>query len=272
MNRYLLLISLALYSTLNFAQKDSIVNYLDMNNKIIDNDGDIKRKTRLIEVITNQNDSLWLVQRYRRNGKLRQVGYYRTKDKKMPIGKFVSYNRRDSISNMIFYNTKGLKHGKIESWFYNRNKKLEGVYLENKKEGVWKYYHQNGQIAARHVYKSDSILRAIYFDENGHKIKYNGSHKFIEPQFKGGNKLFSRKLKKTLWDIQNSVKGVVYISFTINVEGNIEDVEIDNKNLPSNVKYIIINRLEGVKGWQPASHLNRKLPYDYLIPLIFNLQ
>ena len=76
MKKVLLLLILFI-SFQGFSQKDSIVNYLDSKGKIIKK----KNKARYIETVVKK-DSLWLITKYFRNGKIAQRGFYQDNKKK----------------------------------------------------------------------------------------------------------------------------------------------------------------------------------------------
>ncbi|TYA71557.1 hypothetical protein [Seonamhaeicola marinus] len=269
MRHFLLLVSFSILSNFVAAQKDSIIKYYDINNKIINDNELVKNEARKIEILTKEDDSLWMVRIYRRNGKLIRYGHFKSKNKKVPVGEFISYNRKDSISGILYYNSKGLKHGKTKTWFSNRNRKSEGIYLENKKEGVWKHYHYDGSVAVKSVFKNDSLLMRTFYNEEGDIINYRGTDKFFKPKFKGGKNKFNRIVGKVLDKIDYNLDGTVHVNFTVDISGNIINVEVENKELPSSVINNLTAHFEGIKGWQPALHLNRKLPYDFSIPLKF---
>ena len=97
-----------------YSQKDSIINYLDKKGNIINN----KEKAMSFEIITKSADSLWLVRKYKRSGKLYNYTHYLTKEKKIKIGESVSFNKNGKISALTFYNKKvkemgEYKHGSI---------------------------------------------------------------------------------------------------------------------------------------------------------------
>ena len=153
---------LVLINFIGFCQKKSNIHFF--NNK-----GEkVSLKDAIYsETTTKINDTLWEIKRFRKNGSLFNISFSKTENDKKLIGQSISYNIKDSISSILYYNIEGQKHGRFFKWFINRNKSSEGLFQKNKKEGVWKYYHFNGNLAARGVYKNDSIVKADYFDEDG---------------------------------------------------------------------------------------------------------
>ncbi len=260
-----LLLLILLMSLKGHSQKDSIVNYLDKKGKITKD----KEIARSFEIITKKSDSLWFVRKFRRSGKLYNYTYYKSKDKKNKIGESVNFNKHGKMTSLLYYNNKGEKHGKETRWFDNGNKNIEALYLKGDKEGVWKLYHYNGTIASRGVFKKDSLLKSTFYNLQGNKIDFEyDDFKTKKPKFKGGNKKYIDKLKKLIRNIDFKVKGKVNVYYVIDTKGRIKDVTIDEE-LPTKLKKQIITFFENIEGWIPATHLNRKIPFNFSQPLNF---
>ena len=158
-NKFLLILTVSLITS-TYSQ-DSIVNYLDSKGHIVE-----KEYATQIETIVKK-DTLWQVTNYFGNGKVKKFWHFKNKDKKQPIGEFITYHRNGQVSSLLYYNNQGKKNGRCQKWFSNGQLNANGIYLNDKKEGAWKYYHYNGIEASRLYYKNDSILKAIIFDDEG---------------------------------------------------------------------------------------------------------
>ncbi|WP_028889531.1 toxin-antitoxin system YwqK family antitoxin [Tenacibaculum ovolyticum] len=261
----ILLLFILFVSFQGFSQKDSIVNYLDKKGKITKD----KEKARSFEIVTKKLDSLWLVRKYRRNGKLFNYTHYLSANKKIKIGESVSFNKHGKMNVLNFYNKEGRKHGRAQTWFDNGNKNIEGIYLEGKREGVWKLYHYNGKLASKGVFKKDSLLKTSFYNSLGNKIEFKyDDFKIKKPKFKVDNKKYVDRLKKLVKSINYKVKGKINVYYVIDVDGKIKDVTIDEK-LPKKLKKQIITFFENIEGWVPATHLNRIIPFNFTQPLNF---
>ena len=252
---------LALVLALNIHAQDSIVNYLDNKGKTIK-----KEQATEIETIVKK-DSLWLVTKYFRNGKIKKIGYFNTKDKKKPVGEFVTYHKNGQVSSLVSYNEYSKKDGLNQSWFANGELSHKGIYLNDKKEGLWRYYHYNNVEACRIFHENDSILKSVIFDEHGKQLDVDLIEK-RKPEYKGGIKNFYSKIKVMNKAIDYKLKGIIYIDFVLDVYGNIEEVAI-NEKLPNNLNEQIVSFFEAIEGWKPAVHMNRKIPYNFSIPINF---
>jgi hypothetical protein len=247
---------------MNGYSQDSIVNYLDRNGKITSREKAIK-----IETIVKKTDSIWEYSKYRDNGILNSRSYFRTKEKKIKIGQSVFYSRNGKMTSLEFYDLNGLKNGKNQIWFDNGNKSSFGRYIKNKKEGVWRYYHFNGNIASKLYYKNDKLLKSVIFDETGQEIDVELIEK-RDPKFKGGIKTFYKKVRRLPSRIKYKVAGKIFVTFIIDIDGKIKKVRVSNK-LPLKVEKKIITFFEEIQGWSPRIHMNRELPMLFTIPLNF---
>ncbi|MDU8885523.1 hypothetical protein RXV94_05065 [Yeosuana sp. MJ-SS3] len=260
-NNLLLFLALTLISSIH--SQDSIVNYLDGKGKIVN-----KKYATQIETLVKK-DSLWLVTTYFGNGKIKNIGHYKNKDKKQRIGEFVTYHRNGQTSDILFYNNKNEREGRSQAWFDTGTLSFDGIYLGDKKEGAWKYYHFNGKEASRVYYKNDSILKAIVFDEEGNQ--FNVPLLSSKPKFKGGIESFYSKIKKLSKDIGYKINGKINVHYIIGVHGEIKDVIIDEE-LPEELNKHIVSFFEAIEGWEPAIHMNRKIPIHQTIPIGFKAQ
>lgn len=265
-----LIVILMFFSRNLFAQKDSIVNFFDKKGIITKN----KEKARSFQIITKKEDSLWLVRNFRKSGTLYNYSYSISKENKVKRGKSVFFNKYGKKTGELFYDQKGNKQGKSQRWFDNDSLNITGFYLAGKREGIWKAYHYNGKLAARVVFKNDSVLKTTYYNNNNNNnntelVANKEALKHIKPIFKGGNKKYIKNLKRLTKKITFKVKGKIIVNYIIDVNGTIKDVTIDEK-MPEKLKKEIIVFFENLKGWEPAVHLNRKIPYNFSQPLNFN--
>lgn len=247
-----------------YSQKDSIVNYLGRKGVVIKD----KSKATAFEIITKKNDTLWLTRRFRRNGKM--FAYWHTSDRgrENKIGESILLNNLGKVSTMYFYNNKGKKHGRYISWFDNSKRNTEGLFLNGSKEGVWKYYRFNGSIASRVFYKKDSVVKKYFYNEKGMMIDYDENFCGVKAKFKGGEKKFNSKVQNIVDNLGYKLKGKVFVSFNVDINGRITNVRIDEK-LPKKLEARIISFFEKIEGWEPTLHMNRKIPVNFSIALNF---
>lgn len=261
MKRKLLIVCVFLFAIKGVAQ-DSIVNYLDRKGKVTS-----KELSRSIETIVKKSDSLWEYSWYRKSGVLASRSYFKSSQKKKKIGQSIIYSREGKMISLTFFNSEGLKIGKHQTWFNNGSISSVGRYVKDKKEGIWKYYHFNGKLASKLYYKNCKVLKSIIFNEDGKRIDVKQITK-KEAYFKGGSKKFLSKVKKITKAITYKMVGKIYVNFTVDIQGNIKNVNIENK-LPEKLNNYIVAFFENIEGWSPMIHMNRKHPMNFSIPLNF---
>ena len=143
------------------------------------------------------------------------------------------------------------------SWHSDGNPASGGYYAFGKKHGTWKYFHSNGQQAAEIHYDHGKTLSKKYFTENGTLLSDTLSSKFNhDAQFRrGGDDWLNYVYKNIYWPpgykLENTDKVTVIVSFTINEEGKVEDVEMDIPFYPQFDK-IALEAIKQSPAWKPA--------------------
>ncbi|TVZ55129.1 antitoxin component YwqK of YwqJK toxin-antitoxin module [Lutibacter sp. Hel_I_33_5] len=252
---------------MNLYSQDSIVNYLDNKGNTIKD----KSKARFIETIVKK-DSLFLKTKYFRDGKISKKGYHLNDEKYTPVGQVFDYHFNGSIQKITEYNDESKKHGVEKFWFYNGNLDHISFYDNDKKVGVWKYFHINGKKACRRYFNEGEVIKTLFYDINGVKTA-SGFTEFTTPKFKNGSKKNIYKELKNLTRKINfktnlKIKGTIYINFLVDTNGKVSSVVI-NDNIPNRIKNIIYKFFKESKEWTSAKYMNRNVPYSYNLPLTF---
>lgn len=258
------LIIFLFFSFLGFSQNEEITTLYDSKGNITKD----PLKTRIIQKLTKENDSLWLFRRFRRNNQLAVYWYSKTKDSKNKIGQMVTYDINDSISRILYFNEKGLKNGKFSSWFDNRNKNFEGRYINGKREGLWRRYYYSGELAAKALFKNDSLLSERFYEKNGEEKKINKNCCNSKPEFKGGIKKYRKIVQKFVKGLNYNIKGSITVDYTIGVDGKLRNVRIYDV-LPLELKNKIIDFFRNINGWQPGFSGGREVPIQNSFTVYF---
>lgn len=269
MKKFILLLTSLFLGFNSFSQKDSIINYFDHNSLPTK----IKDQVDFVEIISKVNDTLWKRETLSRTGKLLSYTHYKSKDKKIQVGESVHYHFNGKVGTLNFYNNKGLLHGKEQRWFYNGRKDSEGFYINDKREGVWKFYHINGKLASKLIYKNDLLMSSFFFDEKGNRQTNVDIKKGFptlmhpydvieEPEFEGGHQKYIEKIQDIIDNLGFNIEGSLKLSYIIDVNGKITEVTIDEK-IPEKLFSEIETSLTNMKGWISGVNLNRKVPFRY---------
>jgi hypothetical protein len=244
------------------AQKDSIVNYIDINGKKVS-----KKKAFSVETLVKKN-GLWEVTTYYRNRSVREKGTYVKRNKTYPVGTFYEFYRNKKLKSFYSYNEKSELTGPTKMWFDNGKVSFEGNYGNNEKIGVWKYFHYNGKPATKLYFNDHKLVKTLFYNEDGSKIEAD-LIEFKKPEFEGGGiKKFVSRIKDVHNRIDFQINGNIYINFTVAVDGSIVNVHTTEK-VPQELNRRLKIYFENIKGWTPAIHMSRKIPYVFTLPLNF---
>ncbi|WP_440121920.1 toxin-antitoxin system YwqK family antitoxin [Tenacibaculum sp. Ill] len=260
----ILLLFIVFISINGYSQKDSISNYLDRKFRITSNKNDAK----YIETSVKKG-ALWEKILYYRDGKIFKKGFSKNNRGSSYVGKYLVFHRNGKISKRVFYDAEGELEGKVLTLFDNGNRNYTGFHKKGVPSGLWKYYHYNGNLAAKFYYDiNGDIERYILFNEKGEELKDDTYTKFIKPTFKKGKEEFNSKMSYLIDNVSYAINTIIYVNFTIDVDGSIKDVWVVN-NIPNKLRSEIIDFFESIKGWKPAVEMNRKIPSKYGIALNF---
>jgi antitoxin component YwqK of YwqJK toxin-antitoxin module len=84
--------------------------------------------------------------------------------------KVINKDRPNQISSEI--NKKnGLDHGSDKSWYKNGNLINQGEYFFDQPDGLWQYWHENGQLNMEIKYDRGILISKKCWDESGKKIE-----------------------------------------------------------------------------------------------------
>lgn len=253
---------LGLITSINIYSQDSIVNYLDRKYKKVPRSNAIYTQTIV------KKDSLWLASVYYGNGKIKLQGKFKEKDLKNRVGSFKTFNEKGNLKSILKYNNQGKKDG-IYLYFNEKGNQItRGYFLDNKKEGVWKFYYNKESLKAKIIYAKDKVVRYSLFNKDGTKK----NEKLIFEQkakYKGGIHKLRKKISNQLAPKLKGIRGEFIVKFYINIKGKVQGVTVDPKfpDVFKNKEKTIIKFFEGLPNWQPAIQLNSPVKVSYSIPL-----
>lgn len=92
-------------------------------------------------------------------------------------GFYKDYNIKDQL---IFSAElkKGMMNGSVLLYYGNGNKKIEGSYKNNKKEGIWTYYYENGNVEKILEFTNDEPYFKSFYKQNGKVVFEDGTGKY----------------------------------------------------------------------------------------------
>ena len=213
----------------------------------------------------DKKEGLWL--HYYSDGSLMDSGVY---SKGNIIGTSLSWHSNGFMQDSSVINEEGKRVA--VTWFDNGNISSAGYLVDNTNYGTWKYYHKNGQVSSKETYQNKVVVDKQYFNENS-EIIIDTTNKDRDAAFPGGSKAWVKYLQKQIYfpqqfQIVNADKAVVVVTFTINEDGKVEDIEVSTPFYPEFDK-IAKNAIMKSPAWIPASNHNRKVKFIMNQPITF---
>ncbi|GEM_PF-5714152 len=228
--------------TLNLFAQDTIRVYFDENWKKIERIEDAAYYRKLFKKC-----DLWYAKDYYLRGQLQMEGSFTNKKCTKRSGAFTYYSEDGTID-------------------------FKGAYIKNKYEGIWNWYHLNGQKSSEELYFKGKRIKAEYWDANGmrvdstegeHMARFNGS-------VQGFRKYVDSKLKYPESAVNQEDEGRVYVSFVVEKDGSLSNI----KAVKSVGKALTEEALRVVRSspkWEPAKQHNRFVRIHYTFPITFIL-
>ena len=183
-------------------------------------------------------------------------------------------NKQKELENKITYKDPDLKIMDGYSVYYHgKTMDHEGRYLNGKRDGVWKYYHQDGNISGVIINKDNQVVSAQYFKPSGEK---ETDPKKIEqlPSYPGGMNAMAEYISRNVRYPQQSRKdritGQVKVGFTISATGEIMDIAVLS-GVNDELNHEAIRAVRSMPNWIPGVQFNRPVKVRYTLPINFNL-
>ncbi len=161
-------------------------------------------------------------------------------------------------------------HGKQTNWFKNGTLKSEIHFSYGKKGGSSTHYWENGTKKRNDTYKNGILLNGDCWDIDGNKIDYYNF--VIQPKFPGGSKGLAAYLSQSIKYPRNSrtssIRGKVIVSFKIQEDGQVADVQIIkgvNLVLNNEAKRVVQN----MPKWAPGLRNGTPVASELSIPIVF---
>lgn len=201
----------------------------------------------------------------------RQIkAYYLEQMPDTKTGLWKTWHANGQIKDSIFYTHTGLKEGLAKSWYENGNIESAGVYLQDKENGPWEWYHHNNKPATTEQYVNGKISSMQCFDSTG---ALTGDFCSLNKPalFPGGTVAFEEYLRKNLTYPERAGKkrGYVDLRFVIGEFGRPDEVTVVNSH--SNYFSQEAERLiYEMPRWEPAVSHNRLSPFTVNVRLVFN--
>lgn len=206
--------------------------------------------------INNKKEGLWL-SFY--NDKMLRDSIVYLHDKQIGVG--LSWYPNGYLSDSLYTNEDG--SGGSISRFDNGSISSTGQYSAgHKQNGLWKYYHLNGKVSSLETYFDSDLIDKKYFDENGIRMTDTTNNDRLA-KFSESDKDWNEFLGRTIdfpfnQRIINGDRAIVIVSFTINEDGETENIFITT-SFSEKFDREVENAIKKSPQWYPAIEHNRKV-------------
>ena len=244
-----ILLNLLVFSfTFNLFSQDTLVKYID----VYDNEVSTKIDAKYYFKIVQLGDSSWYGEKYNHEDTIMFSGTFKTKDLKFRKGYYIKY-------------------------YPNGYKEYEGNFTEDKHNGNWVFYYQNGQVKKKGLLK-DNVWTEMpeCYDNYGNPtdLVFNYWEVNEKPEFPGGEqeliKFISKNFKYPDIALESVIAGRVFVSFIIDKNGKVKDVNIIRK-LDPEIDKEAIRVVGNLPDWKPASINGEIVKVKYIIPISIHI-
>lgn len=210
------------------------------------------------------------------NGNKRSEGVYQN-DKREETWTFYGWKTgtKESVGDY-------LKDNKTGNWkFYDKKERLkeERMYVEGLAEGNFTVYDTLGRVFKKGVYKADTIFseELMVEMEEGTETHLADEYVVIEqmPEYPGGeSKMLEYLYSNINYPIkarEYSVEGLCVVSFVVELDGSISNVE-SRIGLCEPMEKECIRIVKSLDNWEPGYQDGKPVRVTYNLPIRFKLQ
>lgn len=144
MNKYFLFLVSVFFSFSVYSQQDSLVNYIDINER---------------------RQGYWL--KIDEHGVKQYEGYFKND---VPVGEFLQFHANGRIKYRMFYNPEDQKDVHVTMYDIVGDLVAEGKYYDRKKDGVWTYYGAHDKVLMTEVYDNGVLngTATVFWQTSNH--------------------------------------------------------------------------------------------------------
>ena len=170
----------------------------------------------------------------------------------------------------------GLRNGNYLKYHTNGKFSCRGQYLNNYLDGTFEFYDENGSLDTTIIYQSTDTLKSDY--KNGIYLSYSDEYFVIEkmPKFLENDcQVFRYHIQKNLRypeiAAENGIQGKVFVQFSVNGVGKLEDIKIV-KSVDESLDKEVLRVVNLSPYWEPGFQYFLPVKVQFTFPVIFMLQ
>lgn len=218
-----------------------------------------------------------IIKRYYPSGKIKSKYAY---DNGYPEDVWVRYDEQ-GIPKDIHSFKNGKRDGLWENYHCNGNLAMHAMYKDGTPIGIVKEYSEGGDLIRSIDYSDDSVLRQIFYHEDGcidtiastsdDKDQEYSTNNFKPAIAPFGLFTYLRENYQYPMEIyEDSASGIVNISFTIDEEGDVRDVYSNSPEVNIYLQMEAVMLIASMPRWKPALRNGEPVESYLHIPIYFN--
>jgi TonB family protein len=158
------------------------------------------------------------------------------------------------------------KEGESKTYYENGNLRLIENYKEDKLDGKRIGYYDNKKVKRIEEYKNGEMIQGKCFTMSGEDTTYYPYMKM--PTFATGTleNYISENLKYPMNAADNHIEGTVFLAFTVNKEGYVENLRI-LRSINHDLDKAALEVIKYCPRWNPGMEDGKPVHFDYNIPI-----
>jgi protein TonB len=163
--------------------------------------------------------------------------------------------------------------GKLQKWYENGQLHQDIDYKNGKKNGQLLTYWDNGNPKRIDFYEDDELIEGKCLNVDGIEVPHYEYKKM--PEFSGGinglMQYLAEKIKYPNKAQKNGVEGRVLVFFTVNENGAISDIRIE-EGVSDEIDKEVIRLVKKMPKWDPGVEDGDPVKVALSLPVIFKLE
>lgn len=185
--------------------------------------------------------------------------------------RYYASGKLKSEHNYSNFNKKTLD-GLSSMWLEDGKLTFEAEYVNNKINGSFKTFWENGNLKRSDRYENDQFFSGNCFSSTGKDTAYFPYEQ--RPVYPGGpaelSKYVSNAVKYPADAKRKEIQGRVMVQFSVNEEGELGDFKLTQKVEPM-LDAEAVRGIKNMPDWQPGKIDGKPAKFLYALPVIFML-
>lgn len=222
-------------------------------------------------------DTIFFTNQWNRTNLRKIIAFYGFKDYDSTGRGMATYYFKTGELHSHQEEYKNLKEGHCIWYHKNGLVKCEGDYTNDLPNGIFEWYDENGIHTQSKTYRNDTLINIVRYDpKTGEAIPNKGVEEFpdVEAQFPGGTIALQRYIAESVIypaeAIEMNEQGKVYVTFIIQPDGSVSEIEIV-QGVSESLDAEAIRLIREMPDWIPAEKEGERVSCRIQMPVNFTI-